>query len=322
MVRQPSSARRVLLDVAAGTAITGPFDRGDSTKHHRSFTTKNVKYAVRPRMYIASAIQADVVRVRIVGAWPAVEPAVGRSRIRRVRWTALLACLGATVLSGRMLVQAGNRPNVLLITVDTLRADRVGGLRLCARAHAGARSPRVAVGVRFADATAHAPLTYPSHVAILTGPLSGGVRHPRQRYGNVACRRAVTLAEQLQGGGLRDWRGRRERRARRGAYGLSQGFADYDDRIPVPARATLSTAESAAARPIRSRLAARKWLAGRTEPWFLWVHYYDPHLPYDRARQSLPRSPRDGPTTGRSPSPTPSSARCSRQWIAAEPPWS
>ena len=182
-----------------------------------------------------------------------------------------------------MLVQGGNRPNVLLITIDTLRADRVGRVRLRAartrrRSIASRRS-----GVRFADATAHAPLTYPSHVAILTGPLSGGVRHPRQRHGHAAsgrrrrspsgCRAAGYATGAVVASAVLDEALRPDRRVSRTTTIAS----------PVPARATLSTAESAAAR--RSGHGwppANGWRAA-AEPWFLWVHYYDPHLPYDPA---------------------------------------
>src|SRR5688500_19043424 len=66
---------------------------------------------------------------------------------------------------------------VLLVTIDTLRADRVGSY-----GHPGPRTPVLdalaARGVRFADATAHAPLTHPSHAAIMTGRYPGafGIR--------------------------------------------------------------------------------------------------------------------------------------------------
>ncbi|HEX9094436.1 MAG TPA: sulfatase-like hydrolase/transferase, partial [Coriobacteriia bacterium] len=71
----------------------------------------------------------------------------------------------------------GGRPNVLLITIDTLRADRVG-----CYGYAGASTPALdalaARGVRFATAVTHVPLTGPAHASILTGltPLGHGFR--------------------------------------------------------------------------------------------------------------------------------------------------
>src|SRR5262245_47724015 len=73
--------------------------------------------------------------------------------------------------------QSSARPNVLLVTLDTVRADHLG----CYGA-AGAATPTLdalaASGVRFETAVAHAPLTAPSHASILTShtPLGHGVR--------------------------------------------------------------------------------------------------------------------------------------------------
>ncbi len=183
------------------------------------------------------------------------------------------AILGA---SPRPSSQAPAGPNILLITIDTLRADRIG-----AYGHSRARTPALdelaATGVRFADATAHAPLTYPSHVSILTGryPAAFGVRLNGM---DPLPSSAVTLAERLKAGGYRT-----------GAiigsvildesYGLSQGFDDYDDAIAVQPRETVAMAElQRTAGEVTA--AARNWIRREARPWFLWVHYYDPHLPY------------------------------------------
>ena len=171
---------------------------------------------------------------------------------------------------------AQSPPDILLITIDTLRADRVGAF-----GYAAARTPALdglaRTGVRFQDATAHAPLTHPSHVSILTGRYAGafGVRLNGM---DPLPASAVTIAETLKAAGYST-----------GAvvgsvildrsYGLSQGFNDYDDRIAVPVRETVALAELQ--RPASQVTAlARKWIQGRRGPWFLWVHYYDPHLPY------------------------------------------
>jgi arylsulfatase A-like enzyme/Tfp pilus assembly protein PilF len=184
-------------------------------------------------------------------------------------------------------------PNVLLITIDTLRADRVG-----AYGYGQARTPAIdrlaAEGVRFADATAHAPLTLPSHVAIHTGRYPGAFGMRVNGLGRLPDS-AVTVAERLKEAGYST--GAIVASAvLSGSYGLNQGFDDYDDRIQAPARATLSTAElQRDAADVTS--AAKRWLEHRQAPWFLWVHYYDPHLPYEppaRFTSAAPNRPYDG----------------------------
>ena len=176
-------------------------------------------------------------------------------------------------------------PNVLLVTIDTLRADRLG-----VYGYKPARTPVIdqlaRQGVRFADATAHAPLTYPSHVSILTGRYPGafGVK----LNGMAPLRdNATTVAERLREAGYRT-----------GAVvgsvildrssGLSQGFDDYDDGIVASGEGMVALADlqRSAAQVTQS---ASRWLARQQTPWFLWVHYYDPHLPYAApARRGAP----------------------------------
>ena len=185
-----------------------------------------------------------------------------------------LIVLAAAIRPGSS--QGPSRLNILLVTIDTLRADRVG-----AYGYAGARTPTMdrlaAGGVRFTDATAHAPLTFPSHVAILTGQYPGALGIRLNGLGRVPPE-ASTLAERLKPAGYRT-----------GAVvssvilsrtsGLAQGFDEYDDRIPAQVRETVALADLQ--RPANAvTSAARAWLANQAGPWFLWVHYYDPHLPY------------------------------------------
>jgi choline-sulfatase len=175
-------------------------------------------------------------------------------------------------------------PDVLLVTIDTLRADRLGsyGYRL-------ARTPVLdrlaAEGVRFADATAHAPLTYPSHVGIMTGryPANFGVRLNGM---SPLPEAATTIAEALKKGGYRTAAVIGSMILERG-YGLDQGFDVYDDRIAVRPAETMALAElQRSATEVTA--AAIAWLKNvqavqpgqRGSPYFLWAHYYDPHLPY------------------------------------------
>lgn len=166
---------------------------------------------------------------------------------------------------------------VLLVTIDTLRADRVG-----AYGHKAARTPALdalaARGVRFADATAHAPLTHPSHAAIMTGRYPGAFGIRLNGMTPVPAG-AVTIAERFKAAGyatgavvasvILDE-----------AYGMGQGFDAYDDRIAVASGdVALSTLQRRASEVTDRALA---WLKPRRgAKWFLWVHYYDPHLPYD-----------------------------------------
>jgi arylsulfatase A-like enzyme/Tfp pilus assembly protein PilF len=162
------------------------------------------------------------------------------------------------------------RPSVLLITIDTLRADRVG------RGLTPAIDGLAARGVRFTAARSTAPLTLPSHTSIMTGtlPPENGVR-----VNGVALATRPTLAEAFHNAGYRTG-------AFVGAYvldrrfGLSAGFDTYDDRVQRdPSGAARLDAER---RGDIVADAALRWLeSGRGKPFFAWVHLYDPHAPYN-----------------------------------------
>jgi arylsulfatase A-like enzyme/Flp pilus assembly protein TadD len=166
--------------------------------------------------------------------------------------------------------------SVLLITIDTLRADALG-----AYGKKDAGTPwidRLArEGVRFEDAHAHNVVTLPSHANILSGLLpyrhgirdNSGFRFPRAR---------PTLATVLKGAGWRT-----------GAFvsafvldsrfGLEAGFDTYDDRL---GGAEVHTAFLVPERPgVRTVEAARAWLeAGGAARSFCWLHVFEPHFPY------------------------------------------
>jgi len=180
--------------------------------------------------------------------------------------------------------------NVLLITIDTMRADRIG-----AYGHKAARTPvldRLArEGVRFVDVTAHAPLTYPSHVAILTGRYPGAFGVKLNGMTPLPGD-ATTLAERLRSAGYRT-----------GAVvgsvildrssGLSQGFDEYDDGIAGTNAAMVALSDLQRPAGEVTQIATR-WISRQQGPWFLWVHYYDPHLPYaPPARPAAPADPYD-----------------------------
>ncbi len=169
------------------------------------------------------------------------------------------------------------RPNVLLITIDTLRADHVGayGDRDAATPVLDALAKR---GTLFTDAICQVPLTLPSHASMLTGllPPSHGIR---DNVGFALAPGIPTLAEQFRKSGY-------ETAAFVSGYplhrrfGLARGFDVYDDRFPRgddPGRAPYI--ERRADVTVR---AAIDWLEGRgNRPFFAWVHLFDPHAPYD-----------------------------------------
>jgi arylsulfatase A-like enzyme/Flp pilus assembly protein TadD len=191
--------------------------------------------------------------------------------------------------------------NVLLITIDTLRRDRVG-----AYGNHDGLTPNIdriaARGVRYTHAFSPAPLTLPAHASILTG-----LRPPRHGiHNNTRFRlddRVPTLATSAKAGGYRTG-------AFVGAFvldgrfGLNRGFDDYDDRLPHGDRASFHFAERRAADVVavagdwilsgarlrssgdpassgEARQSAEGATAAAPSPWFAWVHLFDPHAPYD-----------------------------------------
>jgi arylsulfatase A-like enzyme/cytochrome c-type biogenesis protein CcmH/NrfG len=169
------------------------------------------------------------------------------------------------------------------VTIDTLRADRVG-----CYGHAGASTPVLdglaARGVRFATAVAHVPLTGPSHASILTGlgPLGHGFR---ENAGFVLPAQVKSGAEDFRQAGYRtaafvsafplDRR-----------FGFDRGFETYDDHLPkgndprrTPYVERFADATTDAA--LRWLAPAAGSVAAPQPPFFLWVHYYDPHAPYE-----------------------------------------
>lgn len=197
-----------------------------------------------------------------------------------MRRSVLLLCALTTLLPAcRREPQVARAANldVLLITIDTLRADAVGAY---GRQGAGTTTlDRLAAeGVRFATARAHNVVTLPSHANILSGlyPIRHGVR---ENAGFRFPATTETLATILKGRGYRT-----------GAFvsafpldrrfGLDRGFDVYDDRYGK------STERDAFRVPERSAAdtvaAAMAWIgsAPGTEPFFAWVHVYEPHFPY------------------------------------------
>jgi len=165
--------------------------------------------------------------------------------------------------------------SVLLVTLDTLRADRVG----CYGYGLGSTPvlDRLALeGIRFEEAVVQVPLTVPSHASILTGtyPIFHGARN-NANYPLPGDR--VTLAERFREAGYATEAVLASRVLYHG-FGLDQGFDHYDDDI--------RSEEGAPGKRYRlgehvtRRALARIGALPDDRPFFLWSHYYDPHAPY------------------------------------------
>ena len=155
---------------------------------------------------------------------------------------------------------AAARPSLLLVTLDTTRADAIGP-------DTPAFNALAARGRRFTQAYATVPQTLPSHASMLTGMYPGGHGiHENARY-LAASQPLVT--ERLREAGYRT-----------GAFvsafplarrfGLSRGFEVYDDEFSGSERSANETTDRALA-----------WLGRQNAPVFLWVHYFEPHAPYE-----------------------------------------
>jgi arylsulfatase A-like enzyme/Flp pilus assembly protein TadD len=207
--------------------------------------------------------------------------------MRRIRTAAIFLVCGALTLGGDGCGRSSRdatpgRPSLLLVTLDTTRADRLG-----CYGYRQAETPRLdrlaAEGWLAVHAVAVAPLTLPSHASILTGlyPPRHGVRDnadfrlpdgvttlaehlKRQGYSTAAVVGSLVLTASL---------------------GLNQGFDAYNE--PGMPRGAAPDGRLALYRPIVERpasevtdaaIAALDRIGGGA--FFLWVHYYDPHHPY------------------------------------------
>ena len=198
----------------------------------------------------------------------------------------MLAFCAAAGLAGALLSVTGtqasgpaaaNPPDVILITIDTLRADHVG-----CYGNKSAQTPTMdalaSEGARFTHAYTTVPITLPAHASLLTGafPMATGMH---DFIGNKLPPSAVTLAEVLRENGYTT-----------GAFvssavldsrfGLNQGFDTYFDHFDLSGlrEANFDQMERRGDQVVDEAL---NWLkANPRRPFFLWVHLYDPHFPY------------------------------------------
>ncbi len=178
--------------------------------------------------------------------------------------------------------------NVVVVTLDTLRADRLGcyGFR-------GVETPNIdalaAEGVLFEQATSTVPLTLPSHASIFTGliPPNHGVR---DNGGFFVEEKLTTLAERMKEGGwatgafVGAW-------VLDSKWGIGQGFDHYSDRFDLSKYkvVNLGTVQKKGDEVMDLAL---EWLEGvKARKFFAWVHLYDPHTPYEPPEPFASRYP-------------------------------
>lgn len=196
-------------------------------------------------------------------------------------WSLLLACATEAPppspdRDAAPVAEAAPEPaqrTVLLVTLDTTRADRLG-----AWGHAGARTPHLdalaARGTRYSRAYAPVPLTIPSHSTLFTGLLPP--RHGVRDNGDLRLPpEALTLAERLQAEGWRTHAAVAAFVTQR-HWGFGQGFDGYDDDLGIPSDRLSWRGERRAEPVVDDAIAA---LDAGAE--FLWVHLFDAHAPYD-----------------------------------------
>ena len=164
--------------------------------------------------------------------------------------------------------------NVLLVTIDTLRADALGSYG--GRAATPHLDRLAAGGARFSFAHAHAVVTLPSHTSILTGqlPYEHGMR---DNSGYRVKDGTQTLATRLKalGFGTGAFVGGFPLTKR---FGLTPGFDVYDDQVPeLKGDVAFSMPERTAAVVAKSAI---DWIGRQTTKFFSWVHVFDPHSPY------------------------------------------
>ncbi|MCU0235650.1 MAG: sulfatase-like hydrolase/transferase [Acidobacteria bacterium] len=198
------------------------------------------------------------------------------------RLTILLLLVAGTAAPTPGTLQAAGRGadfNVLLITIDTLRFDRVG-IHDARHVRTPAMDALAARSLVFTRAFAHNPVTLPSHANILTGatPLYHGIS---DNTGFKLDGKFLTIPQYLRrfGYGTAAFIGAFPLDSR---FGLDRGFDVYDDYYGTRNEREFFFVERPAEKVIAPAMA---WIGAQAGKWFAWVHLFDPHQPY------LPPSP-------------------------------
>jgi choline-sulfatase len=162
---------------------------------------------------------------------------------------------------------AGNRPSILLVTLDTTRVDSIGPGAVNVRTPAF--DALAARGQLYRQAYATVPETLPSHTSIMTGLYPAG--HGVHENARTLSPSHPVIAEQLRAAGYRT-SAFVSSFVLAHRFGLARGFDVYNDELPE-GRSERTASETTAA-------AVTELQKPGTTPRFMWVHYFDPHAPY------------------------------------------
>lgn len=210
-------------------------------------------------------------------------------------WLGAAVALAAIIAVAAWYVRAARTPSaadgpIILISIDTLRADH-----LPVYGYKGVRTPNIdalAAGATvFEHAYSHTPQTLPAHTAILSGelPFQTGVRDNigfKVKDGQWMVQRALHEHGWQTGGFVSAY-------VLRDATGIGQGFDTYDSNLPAASpELSLGQVQRDGAQTLA---AAETWLGARTsDRVFLFVHFYEPHKPYEPPARFSSYAPYDG----------------------------
>ncbi len=187
-------------------------------------------------------------------------------------WIAVLAVLVGPGCRNDSPPDPPRRPNVLLVTFDTLRADHTTPYGY-SRPTTPGLAALAAEGTVFDAAYAVTPTTLPSHATLFTSLYPD--EHGWVRNGIRLAPKSVTMAQLFRSHGYKT-AGFVSSVVVSVYFGIDAGFDDYDDRMEGKRKKLQRNAQSTTDQVL-------DWLSRQTgeQPFFLWVHYMDPHWPYD-----------------------------------------
>lgn len=169
--------------------------------------------------------------------------------------------------------------NVVIVTIDTLRADRLGSY-----GNAGVATPNIdriaREGALMSRTTSHVPLTRPSHVTIFTG-LYPAQHNIRDNVSPALAPEVPTLAEEFKKAGFAT-AGFVSSVVLSSQSGLARGFGTYSQKFAEEEENDARFLNTIQRRGDATTAEAVAWIGGhRDDRFFVWVHLYDPHDPYE-----------------------------------------
>lgn len=186
------------------------------------------------------------------------------------------------ILAVHLQAESDTKPNIVLITIDTLRADHLG-----CYGYKSATSPNLdgfaKEGLLFQNAYAAVPLTLPSHATMLTGLYPE--RHGIRDNAHFPLTKSEMVQETLKKHGYHTYAIVSAAPLSSG-FGLNRGFDSYHDEFPGAERKADATTDL-----------ALQEIKTFSMPYFLWVHYFDPHTEYEppqRYKKKFPGTLYDG----------------------------